>query len=268
MKYALRILAGLSLAATCYPGVAVADNDTPYLATIAIERAAGSGNVLGESVVSTLHVNEPQKTAALLAKIDGLEITATDESTVSIRAAARPTLREAPSNRHRKNSWVLDFDEGEIQALLVQLAAEHDDTPSPAELERFVFEHITDKSYSRAFDLASRVAATREGDCTEHAVLLAALARAHGYPARVVFGNLILDLDEGLFAFGHAWTEIHSGHAWQIRDATRPDNDPSLRQVRYIPAGDLSEEGPAYFMALVETMAAMPVRISHVASSP
>ena len=267
MSNAFRILAGLALTATLWPGAAAADGDTPYLATIAIERAAGSNGVLGESVASTLHVNEPRKTAALLAQVDGMEITATGDSTVSILAAARPTLKEAPTDRHHHNTWVLDFDEDAIQGLLAELAAEHDNVPSPAELEQFVFDHITNKSYSRAFDLASRVAATREGDCTEHAVLLAALARAHGYPARVVFGNLVLDFDEGLFAFGHAWAEIYVDDAWQIRDATLPENDPSLRQARYLPAGDLREEGPAYFMALVETMATMPTRISNVGSS-
>lgn len=267
MSNAFRILAGLALTATLWPGAAAADGDTPYLATIAIERAAGSNGVLGESVASTLHVNEPQKTAALLAQVDGMEITATGDSTVSILAAARPTLKEAPTDRHHHNTWVLDFDEDAIQGLLAELAAEHDNVPSPAELEQFVFDHITNKSYSRAFDLASRVAATREGDCTEHAVLLAALARANGYPARVVFGNLVLDFDEGLFAFGHAWAEIYVDDAWQIRDATLPENDPSLRQARYLPAGDLREEGPAYFMALVETMATMPTRISNVGSS-
>jgi transglutaminase-like putative cysteine protease len=268
MSESLRILAGLALTVTWWPGAALAEGDTPYLATIAIERAAGANGVLGELVVSTLHVNEPQKTAVMLAQVDGMEITATSDSTVSIRAAARPTLREAPTSRHRDNTWVVDFDEDAIQALLAQLAAESDAAPSPADLEQFVFKHIINKSYSRAFDLASRVAATQEGDCTEHAVLLAALARAHGYPARVVFGNLVLDLDEGLFAFGHAWAEIYVGDAWQIRDATMPDNDPSLRQVRYLPAGDLREEGPAYFMGLVETMATMPTRISNVGRSP
>ena len=35
---------------------------------------------------------------------------------------------------------------------------------------------------------AAEVARSREGDCTEHAVLLAALARARGIPARVAMG--------------------------------------------------------------------------------
>lgn len=268
MKYELRIFVVLLLGATALADTAVADGDLPYLSTIAIERAVGSTGVLGDSVVSTLHVDDPDKTAALLADVDGLTVTAKDASTVSIRAAARPTLRAAPADMHRRSSWVLDFDEQSVQVLIAEIAASGDGIPSPAQLERFVFTHVSNKSYSRSFDLASRVATTREGDCTEHAVLLAALARAHGHPARIVFGNLVLEFDERLFAFGHAWTEIHTGDGWQIYDATLPANDPSLRQIRYIPAGGLRDEGPAYFMALVETMVTMPSRISAVRSSP
>ncbi len=172
------------------------------------------------------------------------------------------------TDRDRRSSWVVDFDESSVQALLSELAASNDEPPTPAQLERFVFGHIANKSYSRSFDLASRVAASGEGDCTEHAVLLAALARASGYPARVVIGNLVLDFDTGLFAFGHAWTEIYEGGAWQIRDATIPGAEPSLRQARYIPLGSLDDEGPSYVLSLVETMSAMPVQISGVASQP
>jgi hypothetical protein len=45
-----------------------------------------------------------------------------------------------------------------------------------------------------------------------------------------------------------------------------PGDDPSLREHRYIPLGGLTDEGPSYVLALVETLAAMPVRISDVAA--
>ena len=204
----------------------------------------------------------------MLARIDGVDVTATGDATVSIRFDARPTLHAKPDERHRLNSWVVDFDEAAIQALVVQLAETDAEHPRPAQLENFVYEHVTNKSYSRSFDLASRVAETGEGDCTEHAVLLAALARAHGYASRIVLGNLILDLDEGLFAFGHAWTEIHTGDAWQIFDATRPEQGLSGQQVRYIPLGSIENEGPGYLLSLAEPMSAMPTRISGVGNSP
>lgn len=262
MRYAIPAIA---LALAILPGWVAADGDTPYLATIAIERAAGSVGTTGDALTATLHVNDPRFAAATLSNVDGLEITAHDAATVSIRTTARPTVRAAPGDTHRASTWVIDFEEADIQALVGQIAAATADDTSPEELERFVFEHIVNKSYSRSFDLASRVAATGEGDCTEHAVLLAALARAHDYPARVVFGNIVLDLDEGLFAFGHAWTEIHDGASWSLYDATMVDDAVSRARARYIPLGSLTDEGPGYFFSMLETLTSMPTRISEVA---
>ena len=51
---------------------------------------------------------------------------------------------------------------------------------------------------------AVEVLETRTGDCTEHSVLLVALARALGYPARVVVGMVS---DGSVFAF-HMWAEV------------------------------------------------------------
>src|SRR5204862_282397 len=45
-------------------------------------------------------------------------------------------------------------------------------------LEGLVHEAVKNKNYSQAFATAADVARTLEGDCTEHALLLAALCRA------------------------------------------------------------------------------------------
>jgi transglutaminase-like putative cysteine protease len=267
MRHARFVAAALLTAATLTTTEVAAQADTPYLATIAIERSAGADASLGAAAVSTLHVNDPAKTVASLSLVEGIDVIASDEHSVRIRFDARPTLGGEPHEALRQSSWVVDYDEVPIRDLVAGFAARHAATPTPAELERFVYEHVHDKSYSRSFDLASRVAATGEGDCTEHAVLLAALARASGYAARVVVGNLILDMDTGLFAFGHAWTEIHHDGGWQIRDATLPGNAPRLRTALYIPLGSLANEGPSYVLSLVDIMGAMPVRITDVDSS-
>lgn len=254
------------VAVVLLPGVVAADGRTPYIATIAIERAPGTSGALGDDVLATLHVRNAQQTVRALTHVDGLEVVASDARTVRVRYRERPTFSGSPDEELQQSSWVVDYDDASVRALLAQLS--QDDTPpNPASLERFVFEHVTNKSYSRGFDLASRVAATGEGDCTEHAVLLAALARAAGYSARVVFGNLVLEHDEDLSAFGHAWVEIHDGDGWQIHDATMPAAGPDAQRSRYLPLGALADEGPAYVLSLIETMSAMPTKISGVGSS-
>lgn len=76
-------------------------------------------------------------------------------------------------------------------------------------MRRHVHGFIDRKSLDVGFATASEVARTREGDCTEHAVLLAAMLRAAGIPSRVVSGLLYVDEfvgQRGVFGF-HMWTQ-------------------------------------------------------------
>jgi transglutaminase/protease-like cytokinesis protein 3 len=62
---------------------------------------------------------------------------------------------------------------------------------------------------------------TREGDCTEYAVLLAALARAEQIPTRVVTGMVYADRYAGssrVFV-PHAWVQSWINGRWQSFDA-------------------------------------------------
>jgi hypothetical protein len=88
------------------------------------------------------------------------------------------------------------------------------------EIESFVSGYIDDKNLSVGYASALEVAKSRQGDCTEHAVLTAALCRAAGIPARVVMG--IVYAQDGLF-MGHAWTEAYIGNKWIGLDAALKD---------------------------------------------
>lgn len=83
-------------------------------------------------------------------------------------------------------------------------------------LEAWVDQHITVKGMGVAFGSALEACRAQEGDCTEHAVLLAALCRAAGIPARVVMG---LEYMLGIWG-GHAWNEVWIEDAWYPLDAT------------------------------------------------
>ena len=85
-------------------------------------------------------------------------------------------------------------------------------------LEKFVDETITEKNFASALATAADVARTKAGDCTEHAVLLAALCRARKIPSRVAFG-LIYVRHLGGFAY-HMWTEVWIEDRWIPLDAT------------------------------------------------
>ncbi|HOV59022.1 MAG TPA: transglutaminase-like domain-containing protein, partial [Rhodanobacteraceae bacterium] len=68
---------------------------------------------------------------------------------------------------------------------------------------------------------ALEVVKTREGDCTEHAVLLAALGRALGIPTRVVDGLAYtgrFGTAERVFV-PHAWVQAWVDGHWRSYDA-------------------------------------------------
>lgn len=87
-----------------------------------------------------------------------------------------------------------------------------------AELEKKVHSYVETKDFSAALDSASEVLRTKRGDCTEHAVLLAALCRARGIPARCAAGLVYLPSQK---AFGfHMWTLAYVHGRWVPLDAT------------------------------------------------
>jgi hypothetical protein len=85
-------------------------------------------------------------------------------------------------------------------------------------MEKYVRDKLTNKNFSTALASAAEVARNLEGDCTEHACLLAAMLRAKQIPSRVAVGLVYV---EGPSAFGgHMWTEAFLDGKWIPLDAT------------------------------------------------
>jgi hypothetical protein len=95
-------------------------------------------------------------------------------------------------------------------------------------LRRAVHKLIKEKDFAVAIATASEVIETKEGDCTEHAVLLAAMARAEGIPARVAIGLMYIG---GRFGY-HMWTQVYVGGAWRDVDAVLPRRDFDAAHIR------------------------------------
>ena len=92
---------------------------------------------------------------------------------------------------------------------------------------RFVSFYVSRKNFSVGFASASEVARKREGDCTEHGILLAALGRAMGIPSRVVSGLVYVDEFKGVekAMVYHMWTQFFLKGRWV-------NFDPALGKVR------------------------------------
>jgi len=170
--------------------------------------------------------------------------------------------RDAPPEP--RPSFVIDYDDEAVARLSRALVSRYGPAPSDAELAAFVRESV-EPSHDRNFDIASQVATHRRGDCTEHAVVLAALARSVGLPARVAVGTVLARVGDEIGAFGHAWTEIHRDGAWSLVDAT-PNDGASL--LAYVPEGLLENESPGYSMNLTSLFVSGILRVEVLGNAP
>ena len=137
---------------------------------------------------------------------------------------ATATAKEVPKElvRYRASTLYLDWHTPAVKAAALQVASDYDKPWDVAlALWKYVDKAINIKSLGVAFDPASNVLSTGKGDCTEHAVLLAALARARGIPSRVVAGLTQVPGTGGYeWEFGyHAWTECWIDGTWVSLDA-------------------------------------------------
>ena len=173
--------------------------------------------------------------------------------------ASYPQLAGPVGDDHRRSTFIIDFEEDEVRELAGRLAEEHGAEVSLDELRDFADRAIPHKTLGRGWDVASRVARHREGDCTEHAALLTALARSIGRAARVVVGIALVLREGSIEAFGHAWAEVHDGESWLRVDATGIDRE---AKVRYVPLIVVDNEGPGFVLHLMERLLAIwPARI-------
>jgi transglutaminase-like putative cysteine protease len=126
---------------------------------------------------------------------------------------------DSPTEADRRPNNFIQSDDPEIVALAQKVAGNQTDPWQAAlALEQYVGTVITQKDYTQAFATASEVLKNHAGDCTEHAVLLAALARARGIPARVAMGLVYMPSHQ---AFGyHMWTEVFVQGQWIGIDGT------------------------------------------------
>ena len=259
--------AGAFVAFTLSAAAAMSDEvNGPYLFSIPTELAADQSLPLAGDIVATLHVPDVDHAADTLERMANIDLVATGEGFVTVAMSNRATLPGDALPAHLEPSFVIDYDEPVFETSLQELAQSHGGEPTTDQLIEFVHDFISDKNYSRGFDLASRVASSREGDCTEHAVMLTALSRAIGRPARVVAGVLLVSGQDRQLGFGHAWTEIYDDGRWQIADATLPQRQAPGLTVFYVPTISLENEGPGYTMDFARIFRLQPSRVSEIAA--
>lgn len=123
------------------------------------------------------------------------------------RSVRRPVEDAALREMLQPNEY-LQCDDAVVQAVAKEAVGEETDAWSAAKrIERWVYKQVGKKNLGTAFATAKEVCERKEGDCTEHSVLAAGMARAAGIPARVAMGLVCVGENFG----GHMWVEVWVG---------------------------------------------------------
>jgi hypothetical protein len=158
----------------------------------------------------------------------------------------KPGPEEADSQYTKPNALITSDDQ-RVRTMTQQLTRGLKDPWEKAKrINERVFSLIGNKNFSVTFAAASEVARNRTGDCSEHAVLAAAMYRAAGIPSRVVVGLIYVDKQEG---FGyHMWNEVYINRRWIALDSSWNQSEVDAVHIKI---GDTSLEGVSPFEAFL-----------------
>lgn len=144
-------------------------------------------------------------------KLDGTRVTITRETPPYTGAE---TLSADERSRSLSADSFIQSGEPKIREQASRIAKGETDAAKAAAINRWVYENLT-KSPTLSLPSATEILEQRVGDCNEHTVLFAALARAASIPTRIATG---LTYTSGQFYY-HAWPEVFVGR-WLAVDPT------------------------------------------------
>ncbi|MBN1588062.1 MAG: lasso peptide biosynthesis protein [Pirellulales bacterium] len=180
---------------------------------------------------------------------------------IQLAEADRPTIDDINPNS------LVQSDDPRVRTLAEKATQGKTDAWSQAvALERYVHDAVRNKTFSHALASAAEVAETGEGDCTEHAVLLAAMARAVGLPARVAIGLVYLEQpQEPRHAFGyHMWTEIYVRDRWIPMDATLGRGGIGAAHLRLAHSNLKDANAMSSFLPVVNVMGRLKIKVLEI----
>jgi transglutaminase-like putative cysteine protease len=177
--------------------------------------------------------------------------------------APRSTAPAAADDELLAPTPEVDSDAPQIQALSRRVVGSTGGVyAASVKLVHFVYGRL-EKAYGVSRDRATEVLALGKGDCTEHALLFTALARAAGIPARQVHGLVFARYNDEVPAlYWHAWVEVRSGEEWIAVDPTfdQPVADPT-----HVTLGRGSQVDTVGLLGALEVVSAQPKRLAQAA---
>lgn len=166
---------------------------------------------------------------------------------ISITPGSAPPVKATDAEREEnlKATPRYPADQEKVKALAARaVKGATDDRQKVQRLLKFTDRHIPDHLGGEALTVMDLLEKPR-GDCSAHALLFTALARAAGIPAREAGGWMYMGDDYQTFG-GHAWNEV-------ILDGHWVPVDPTWTQMQ-LDAGHIQEHGGGNDGRMLESM--------------
>lgn len=222
-------------------------------------------------VVYRLHA-PGEDPAKLLADGPAQQVESIDRNTarVTVRAIVPPEKpvegAAAPPKEFLSPNGFIQSDDNLVRQCAAAAAGDETDPWQIARrIEKWVYENIKKKDFSTLLASAAEVAKDRSGDCTEHAVLLAAMARAKSIPSRVVVGLVYVTREQSFG--GHMWTEVLINGRWTPLDATLGQGGVAAEHIKFTDAS-FSDDGDvsplSTFLPLVSVLGKLKIEVEDV----
>lgn len=139
------------------------------------------------------------------------------------RNPAKVAKEEPAAEEFLKSNHFINCDDENVKKLAEKaVGALTDPWDKARAIERWVRANMKAVNYTEAMATADHVAKTLSGDCTEYAMLAAAMCRAQGVPSRTAIGLIYVDSPSfgGPALAFHMWTEVYVKGQWLGLDAT------------------------------------------------
>jgi len=181
-----------------------------------IDDAVKVDRPLGDpSAVRELHLRVAVPGKVRLRDAPNQELTRRTDGAYDVALFSRPGLPVMPAERQAALAVSSSVDAGDPAIVELARTVTEGESEPARRVERLLdwtYKNL-EKHLSSNLTTASQVLAHKQGDCTEHALLFVALARAAGIPAREVSG--LVYMGDHFQRFGwHAWAEVALDGRW------------------------------------------------------
>ncbi len=225
-------LLGMTLEKTCKEKALAGLSDTASASNIKPNMAPDQTPDITEiaSVKSNLIIDNPRKTVFLKVELSGIDTDTLylngcrQSLSGNILSIAKENMQNISKNTNKiqpsdveaflRPAPFIESDHPAISELTAKIVSLNDPPPVKGQkLVEWVFKNIEKRPVISIPDAVTTLE-NRIGDCNEHAVLLAALARSAGIPSKIESGLVYL---RGRFYY-HAWNLLYVGK-WITADA-------------------------------------------------